>query len=138
MIGRKSEKERLLRAKESEYSEFVAVYGRRRVGKTFLIRETFDYMFAFQHAGVANGTLHEQLDQFRSALKDCGYRDCPPLKSWFEAFDALKVVIQQSTEEKKVVFIDELPYMDVVGSRLIPALEHFWGLSWFLMFVILR
>ena len=127
MIGRKVEKERLLHAKESKYSEFVAVYGRRRVGKTFLIRETFDYKFAFQHAGVANGTLYEQLDQFRSALKDSGYRDCPPLKSWFEAFDALKVVIQQRAEEKKIVFIDELPYMDVVGSRLIPALEHFWN-----------
>lgn len=127
MVGRKTEQKRLIQAKNSEYSEFVAVYGRRRVGKTFLIRETFDYHFAFQHAGVANGTHFEQLDQFRSSIKEAGYKECPPLSNWFEAFDALKEVIRRSDEAKKVVFIDELPYMDAPGSRLIPALEHFWN-----------
>lgn len=127
MVGRQIEKKRLLAAKDSEYSEFVAVYGRRRVGKTFLIRESFDYSFTFQHSGVANGTLAEQLDQFRSAIKEHGFRECPPLESWFEAFDALKEVVRRSSDSKKVIFIDELPYMDVVGSRLIPALEHFWN-----------
>ena len=53
MVGRKDECRRLLAAKNSEYSEFVAVYGRRRVGKTFLVRETFGYSFTFQHSGVA-------------------------------------------------------------------------------------
>ena len=56
LIGRKNEQQRLRDAYESEYSEFVAVYGRRRVGKTFLIRETFDYKFTFQHSGLANST----------------------------------------------------------------------------------
>ena len=107
IVGRKIERIKLRELLEKEESQFCVLYGRRRVGKTFLIRETFDYKFAFQHAGVANGTLYEQLDQFRSALKDSGYRDCPPLKSWFEAFDALKVVIQQSAEEKKIVFIGQ-------------------------------
>lgn len=127
MIGRKVEKRRLLAAKDSEYSEFVAVYGRRRVGKTFLIRETFGYKFTFQHTGVANGTLDEQLYQFRSSVVENGYGDCPPLRNWFEAFDALKKVITRAEEGKKILFIDELPYMDVPGSRLIPALEHFWN-----------
>ena len=129
MVGRKAECRRLLAAKNSEYSEFVAVYGRRRVGKTFLVRETFGYSFTFQHSGVANGTLAEQLHEFRSAVIEQGYEDCPRLTSWFDAFDALKHVISRSSEAKKTVFIDELPYMDVVGSRLIPALEHFWN-SW--------
>ena len=129
MVGRKDECRRLLAAKNSEYSEFVAVYGRRRVGKTFLVRETFGYSFTFQHSGVANGTLAEQLHEFRSAVIEQGYEDCPRLASWFDAFDALKHVISRSSEAKKTVFIDELPYMDVVGSRLIPALEHFWN-SW--------
>ena len=61
LIGRQYEKGRLLSAYESEYSEFVAVYGRRRVGKTFLIRETFDYKFAFQHSGLANSPRATQL-----------------------------------------------------------------------------
>ena len=127
MVGRIAEKRRLLAALDSEYSEFVAVYGRRRVGKTFLIRETFGYSFAFQHTGVANGTLAEQLAQFRSAVRESGYEECPPLRDWFEAFDALKNVVERSKDAKKVVFIDELPFMDVVGSRLVPALEHFWN-----------
>lgn len=127
MVGRKEERERLLKAKNSDYSEFVAVYGRRRVGKTFLVRETFGYSFTFQHTGVANGTLAEQLQEFRVALKEQGYEECPLLKSWFDAFDALKRIISRSAEAKKIVFIDELPYMDVVGSRLVPALEHFWN-----------
>jgi predicted AAA+ superfamily ATPase len=127
MIGRKAEKKTLLAAKQSEYSEFVAVYGRRRVGKTFLVRETFDYTFTFQHSGVANGTLEEQLHQFHSAICEQGYGDCPPIRNWFDAFDALKVVINRSADVKKLVFLDELPFMDVVGSRLIPALEHFWN-----------
>ena len=127
MVGRKNERKRLLKAKSSEYSEFVAVYGRRRVGKTFLVRETFGYSFTFQHSGVANGTLAEQLHQFRAAIMEQGYEDCPRLASWFDAFDALKHVISHSSETKKTIFIDELPYMDVVGSRLVPALEHFWN-----------
>ncbi len=127
MIGRKAEKKTLLGAKQSEYSEFVAVYGRRRVGKTFLVRETFDYTFTFQHSGVANGTLEEQLHQFHAAICEQGYGDCPPIRNWFDAFDALKVVINRSADVKKLVFLDELPFMDVVGSRLIPALEHFWN-----------
>ena len=53
IIGRKRELAQLRNAYESEYSEFVAVYGRRRVGKTFLVREAFDYNFTFQHAGLA-------------------------------------------------------------------------------------
>ena len=129
MVGRKEESRRLLAAHASEYSEFVAVYGRRRVGKTFLVRETFGYSFTFQHSGVANGTMAEQLHQFRTSVMEQGYEDCPRLANWFEAFDALKHVISKSSAAKKTVFIDELPYMDVVGSRLIPALEHFWN-SW--------
>ncbi len=127
MVGRKTEKKTLLAARQSDYSEFVAVYGRRRVGKTFLVRETFDYTFTFQHSGVANGTLEEQLHQFHAAIREQGYGECPPIGNWFDAFDALKVVINRSADVKKVVFLDELPFMDVVGSRLIPALEHFWN-----------
>ena len=127
MIGRENERKRLLNAFNSEYSEFVAVYGRRRVGKTFLIRESFNYQFFFQHTGVANGTLAEQLDEFRTSLKDCGYGRCPILSNWFEAFNALKELIGSGSDGKKVVFIDELSYLDVVGSRFIPALEHFWN-----------
>lgn len=127
VVGRKKELEQLKDAAINEYSQFVAVYGRRRVGKTFLIREAFDRQFTFEHTGVVNGTLAEQLDEFRSSLKDHGHKTCPILANWFEAFRELKEVVKASSATKKVIFIDELPCMDTVGSRLIPALEHFWN-----------
>ena len=69
IIGRKPEQKELLDAANSEYSKFVAVYGRRRVGKTFLIRETFNYSFTFQHTGLARGKMKDQLLSFRESLK---------------------------------------------------------------------
>lgn len=72
MIGRKNEKEELLSALEVEESQFVAVYGRRRVGKTYLIREAFNYQFTFQHTGLAKGTLTEQLAEFQESLRLAG------------------------------------------------------------------
>ena len=61
MFGREEEKRVLLSLLESEKSEFVAVYGRRRVGKTFLVRETFNYKFAFQHTGLQDANIKDLL-----------------------------------------------------------------------------
>ena len=104
MIGRVKEQNTLKEAYKSEYSQFVAVYGRRRIGKTFLVRETFGYNFTFQHAGAANETLKGQLALFRMSLQDFGHKDCPELTSWHEAFYQLKVLIQTSGSKKKIVF----------------------------------
>ena len=68
MIGRIAEKEKLIKAYESEYSQFVTVYGRRRVGKTFFVRETFNYTFTFEHAGLANSPMKKQLKAWQSSL----------------------------------------------------------------------
>lgn len=126
MIGRKEEKGKLLRASESEYSQFVTVYGRRRVGKTFFVRETFNYKFTFQHTGLAQTGLKGQLKAWQSSLKYCGHKSpCP--KTWLEAFDQLKDFILESEDERKVLFIDEMPWMDTPKSGFIPALEHFWN-----------
>ena len=127
MIGREKEKKDLLDAYASEYSEFVAVYGRRRVGKTFLIRESFDYKFTFQHSGVKNGGRAVQLARFRKALMSQGYPDCPPLKDWFSAFDALREQIGRSGDGRKVVFLDELPWLGRKDRNFITAVEDFWN-----------
>ena len=127
MVGRLKEKEVLLGALASGYSEFVAVYGRRRVGKTFLIRETFNYKFTFQHSGIKNGGKSVQLARFRKSLVTHGLSDCPVLKDWFDAFDALRNLIDRSPDRRKVVFIDEMPWMDTPKSGFVPALEHFWN-----------
>ena len=68
LIGRDSEKQILLGALHEEYSQFIAVYGRRRVGKTFLIRESFDYRFDFQFTGAAKLTARKQLVRFRRTV----------------------------------------------------------------------
>jgi len=127
MIGRIEEKERLLKYAESDESEFVAVYGRRRVGKTYLIRQTFNGRFAFQHTGVARGTTREQLRAFGDSVRECGIACEGHPADWFEAFNLLKQVLCQSSLTKKVVFLDELSYLDTKASRFIPALEHFWN-----------
>ena len=127
MIGRKAEKERLLKYAQSDESEFVAVYGRRRVGKTYLIRQTFQDRFAFQHTGIARGRTKEQLRAFGDSLRECGVDVAGNPEDWFAAFNLLKSVIVRSQAEKKVIFLDELSYLDTKGSRFIPALEHFWN-----------
>lgn len=129
IIGRKIEQKRLIEAYESDYSEFVVVYGRRRVGKTFLIRETFDYHFTFQHAGVANQGKREQLAAFVDSLSDYGYHTKKTPTNWLDAFSLLKDLIRQSTDKKKVIFIDEMPWMDTAKSGFVSALEFFWN-SW--------
>ncbi len=127
LVGRKAEKQILLSAVQSDCSEFIAVYGRRRVGKTYLIRETFGYKFTFQHTGLSHGKTKEQLFSFAISLRDAGYDDCPLPQSWLEAFSLLSHFLQNSTDEKKIVFLDELPWMDTPRSNFISAFEHFWN-----------
>ena len=115
-------------AADQEEAQLIAVYGRRRVGKTYLIRETFQGRFLFQHAGVYQGTKQEQLSAFYQAMLDAGLpSEYVQPKNWMEAFQQLKSLIQASTQHKKIIFIDELSWMDTAKSDLMKALEHFWN-----------
>ncbi len=133
MIGRTEEKKMLLSLLDEEESQFVAVYGRRRIGKTYLIRETFNHQFTFQHTGISNLSLKNesrkqaQLDKFAESLAEAGYKVPGRLDSWNDAFNGLKEVIKRSKDRKKVIFIDELSWMDTRDSGLISALESFWN-----------
>ena len=127
LIGRDKEKQILLGALSEEYSQFVAVYGRRRVGKTFLIRESFDYKFDFQFTGAAKMTARKQLVRFRRTLKEHGQKDTPELTNWGDAFSELKRLITNMPEGKKVIFLDELPWMDAPRSGFLSELESFWN-----------
>lgn len=133
MIGRVKEKKYLLSLLDEEEPQFVAVFGRRRIGKTYLVRETFGHEFTFQHTGISNSSIENesrkqaQLDKFAESLKDSGYIPEKRIESWTEAFNGLREVIKQSKEKKKVIFIDELSWMDTRDSGLISALESFWN-----------
>ncbi len=126
MVGRKNEITELTRLFNSNESEFVAVYGRRRVGKTFLVRETFADRFAFHHTGLPNATKRQQLSHFRSSLATFGLAKAVP-KNWFDAFASLREIISRSSLRRKVVFIDELPWMDTAKSDFLTALQAFWN-----------
>ena len=101
IIGRENELLLLHEAYRSEYSEFVAVYGRRRVGKTFLIREAFNYKFTFQHSGLANSSKDEQLAEWQISLEKHGMKDAKLPKNWREAFSMLDNLIRHSRAKKK-------------------------------------
>lgn len=127
LVGREKEKQILQDALSSEYSQFIAVYGRRRVGKTFLIREAYDYHFAFQFTGAANMAPRKQLARFRNALKAHGLKDIPQLTNWIDAFFELERYIDGLPEGKKVIFFDELPWMDAPRTSFLSELEAFWN-----------
>ena len=130
MIGREKESQLLENKYISLKSEFVAVYGRRRVGKTYLIRTVFKNRMLFQFTGLANSSSSKQLLNFELTLND-QYPQFAQEKitNWLEAFQQIKQMVIQSNEEKKVLFIDELPWLDTRKSEFIQALEHFWN-SW--------
>ena len=129
MIGRLEEQKELNRLYGSKESEFLALYGRRRVGKTYLVRETFEGHFTFCHTGKSDGGLRDQLRHFRKSLEEFSTGRIAVPRNWDEAFDSLKRVITSSNEKRKVVFIDELPWMDTPRSRCLSALESFWWLA---------
>ena len=127
MVGRKEELLALERAMRSDESQFVAVYGRRRVGKTYLVREALGREFIFEHVGPYDGSYEEELDAFRDSLVKWGVQDCPQIKTWKEAFLLLEKFVAASRKRRKVIFIDELPWMDTPKSKFLPALGHFWN-----------
>ena len=128
MIGRADEILALERDLQKEEPQFVAVYGRRRIGKTFLIREKFRDQFAFYHTGVRDGNQAEQLQAFQISLKQYGLRKCPRLRNWLDAFSRLyELIAQDGSVGRKVIFLDELPWMDTPRSGMLKALEYFWN-----------
>ena len=134
MIGRKKEIEELLNLYSSNKAELVAVYGRRRVGKTYLINETFNNKFFFKHAGLSldenvdNKKTNIQLEYFSKTLSLYGINIDKKIETWFDAFYYLTKLIMQADEStKKVIFIDELPWLDTKGSNFLSAFEGFWN-----------
>lgn len=131
IIGRKQEIEMLEQCYKSEKSEFVGIFGRRRVGKTFLVREAMAERITLHVTGIFQGSRREQLDSFCSAVKkiDVTSKMTKP-KDWLEAFEMLRNAldkIPKTKNNKKVLFLDEMPWMDTPKSGFLSALEHFWN-----------
>lgn len=129
-IGREAEQEILRQRIDSGSSELIAVYGRRRVGKTFLVRHYFNNAFSFYSTGIYQGTKKEQLGEFKRQLEHYSGRKWKAANDWFDAFAQLREYLESLGGSKPiVVFLDELPWMDTQKSRFVKAFEYFWN-SW--------
>lgn len=127
IIGREYEMQLINTACNSEKVELVAVYGRRRVGKTYLVRQMFNNNFAFSFTGMYDTSRTVQLEQFRKSLERYSQKHVNKLKDWFAAFDALRLYLESLHSERIIVFLDELPWMDTPKSNFIAAFSFFWN-----------
>ena len=141
IIGREYEVNKLKELYNSKDAELVALYGRRRVGKTFLVDEVFNKKICFRHSGLSpadescllegNGKIHmkEQLAHFYRSLKEYGSRAEKEPKSWLDAFYMLEDLLAEKYSKKKkvLVFIDEIQWLDTPRSRFLTGFEAFWN-----------
>ncbi|MCR4953776.1 MAG: ATP-binding protein [Treponema sp.] len=128
IIGREDEIRQLKKCFEAKEAQLVVLYGRRRVGKTFLINQFFNGRFDFKVTGEYEGTKEAQLHNFFTELNRHSETKFTAPKNWTEAFEQLREYIENlSSEEKHVVFIDEMPWFDTKKSGFLSAFEYFWN-----------
>ncbi len=131
MIGRHKEIEVLANAYTSKKAELVAVFGRRRVGKTYLIRSFFAQNIDFEITGLKDGNKEQQLRNFAYSMKDAQKTEnlpSPPI-DWLEAFHQLKTHLEslEDKAKRKVVFFDEVPWMASGKSAFLTGFSYFWN-----------
>jgi len=129
IIGRGEEVQKLENYYESGRPELIIVYGRRRVGKTYLIKEYFSSNFAFYFTGSVGTSNKANLANYDNAIKEFGGKVKTGSTNWFDAFGKLKDLLCNSTGKRKVVFIDEMPWLDTRKSGFLQAFDYFWN-SW--------
>ena len=131
VVGRIREKQVLADTLTSHRSELVAVYGRRRIGKTYLIRAFFGNRITFNFTGLSAGTREVQLKNFMLKLNEVSnkFKDKKEPQDWLDAFSYLKQYLKgfRETKKKKVLFIDEFPWVDSHKSGFLAAFENFWN-----------
>lgn len=127
LIGRAKEKEIIQELLESKRSEFLAIYGRIRIGKTFLVDQICSSSMAFTLTGLHHATLKEQLQNFSQSFQRQTKQFIAQPTNWLEAFQILIQYLEEITTGKKVIFIDELPWLSTPKSNFLGSLEHFWN-----------
>ena len=129
LIGRNTETQELEKRFNSGKPEFVAIYGRRRIGKTYLIKNVFAKRLAFYMTGTYDAARKEQLTHFARQYSEYTGGYCTVPNDWGEAFELLKSLIKTYKKKRAVVFLDELPWLDSRKSGFLKELELFWN-SW--------
>ncbi|MBR3516970.1 MAG: ATP-binding protein [Lachnospiraceae bacterium] len=134
IIGRKREQDILTQCINSNRPEFLVVYGRRRIGKTYLIKEYFNNRFSFYASGAPDENTAGQLKTFYKSLREFGSKDRKAPKDWYEAFSMLKELLnskevyREPINNRVVIFLDEMPWMDSPQSDFKSALDRFWNM----------
>ncbi len=128
IIGRISEQQQLAHLLESPEAELLAIYGRRRIGKTYLIRNAYRKQLIFEFSGAHNTSMRKQLELFGLAIaKEIGFSFAAPT-SWLQAFEQLIAFLAPKLKkQKKVLFIDEFPWLHTPKSGFKEAFDHFWN-----------
>lgn len=128
LIGRQDEIKRLESCMQEKQSQLIILYGRRRIGKTYLIDEFFDGRFDFKLTGAYNESRDIQLRHFAEELSEHLHQQIEPPKDWTAAFLLLRNYLSAlPKDEKHVVFFDEMPWLDTMHSGFVPAFEYFWN-----------
>jgi AAA+ ATPase superfamily predicted ATPase len=135
IINRVEEKKILLDFLRSKEAEFLAIYGRRRIGKSFLIKTLFsrENCIFFHATGIKSGKLHEQIKEFTKQIGHTFYGgiELKYKTNWLDTFELLNNALERLDKRKKaVLFLDELPWMVSKRSRLLQALEYYWNHYW--------
>ena len=132
LVGRNNEKKLLREAMDSGAPELIALFGRRRVGKTFLIRQYLSKFLVFEFTGTRDAKLGAQLENFKKALGKAIGSDkiYQTSANWGDAFDQLShYLAPKLTAGRSVVFLDEFPWLNTHKSAFLPAFDHWWN-SW--------
>ena len=129
IAGRKDEVKILLDVVKKDNSAFLAVYGRRRIGKTYLIREVYKEKIIFECSGLHQKDFSQQLENFWLTLIEANPKEKPSLpQTWLQAFSLLKLYVKSLENiEKKVIFLDEIAWFDTAKSGFLAALDNFWN-----------
>jgi AAA+ ATPase superfamily predicted ATPase len=128
IVGRESERKELDRVLRSPRPELVVVFGRRRVGKTFLVRQHFRDKIVFEITGLHHENLQRQLENFSNRLRQATHQAPPTPKTWLSAFEQLKSFLTNNrTGQKQVIFFDEFPWLASQRSGFLSAFEEFWN-----------
>jgi len=130
IAGRKPEIKILQNLLKRDTSEFLAIYGRRRVGKTYLIRQVYKEHIKFECSGLHEKEFSQQLENFWLTLLEYGAEreNAPMPKTWLQAFALLKSLLNNAQgPQKKVVFLDEISWFETPRSGFLAALDNFWN-----------
>lgn len=136
-VGREEEIEIFDKYCKSDKNELVAIYGRRRVGKTYLVRETIGDILDFSFTGIYKESAKNQRMLFQKEINNYTKKKVKTPSDWYETFDNLKEYLLSLNKERVIIFIDELPWMDTPKSDFLNAFTYFWN-NWGKEKVILK